>query len=278
MPIADIHISAVRGVRAELPLRLKGLSLLLKGDNGTGKSSIVRALQWALLGEPSALVGGAGEAGFEGHVLEPKSARRVTVSFDKHTDKIEVTVDSLSAPGKAGEYRTACMRANPFLVRQQLLRFLQDKPIDRFKYLESFLDLDQADRVRDATSKHAAQLSDEAERGATTRDAHLRAISDMIQPELRPLTLTWPAIVRSLGSVARTLKLVSSPGDPTWEQVLALRVVALSLVTDNDLPKRRARLSVALEEAGKLSSEFESEALPDIRSTATRGKLDFLCL
>ena len=50
MPIAEISVRGVRGIRKEITIPLNGGSLLIHGDNGTGKSSIERALRWALLG------------------------------------------------------------------------------------------------------------------------------------------------------------------------------------------------------------------------------------
>lgn len=50
MGIKAISIRAIRGIRHEITLPLDGKSWLVHGDNGTGKSSIERALRWALLG------------------------------------------------------------------------------------------------------------------------------------------------------------------------------------------------------------------------------------
>jgi predicted ATPase len=48
MKIQQVEIAGVRGIRSSITLPLEGRSLLLHGDNGTGKSSVERALRWAV--------------------------------------------------------------------------------------------------------------------------------------------------------------------------------------------------------------------------------------
>lgn len=84
MPIDSISIEAVRGVRREVKLQLRGKSLLVRGDNGTGKSSIVNALSWALTGTRSKDL----EESW-GHVLDTTKPR-VTVVF-KDGSRVEVS-------------------------------------------------------------------------------------------------------------------------------------------------------------------------------------------
>ena len=54
--IKSIHIKAFRGI-PELDIPLDSRSLTIKGDNGTGKSSIVEALEFFFTGGISALEG-----------------------------------------------------------------------------------------------------------------------------------------------------------------------------------------------------------------------------
>ena len=51
MPIHQISVRGIRGINREVSLTADGKSLLIHGDNGTGKSSIERGLRWALLGQ-----------------------------------------------------------------------------------------------------------------------------------------------------------------------------------------------------------------------------------
>ena len=51
MKIKNIEINAFRGIPDILKLNLQGNSLLLYGENGTGKSSIVDAIEFFFTGQ-----------------------------------------------------------------------------------------------------------------------------------------------------------------------------------------------------------------------------------
>jgi DNA repair exonuclease SbcCD ATPase subunit len=72
MAIAEIRVKSVRGIREEITIPLNGNPLLVHGDNGTGKSSIEKALRWALLGTeaPTDTEPFSDEASFRRHILE----------------------------------------------------------------------------------------------------------------------------------------------------------------------------------------------------------------
>lgn len=148
--IGKIRIKGVRGIRAELPIDLDGRSLLLRGDNGTGKSSIAQALRWAVTGAPTGPGAKALPDAFQRHSLDADPAAcEVTVDLLPKGRIVmkagKVDVVETDEAGRA--YIDACVRSNPFLRRDELLGFLGAAPVDRFKYLEQFLDLDRAERL-----------------------------------------------------------------------------------------------------------------------------------
>lgn len=51
MAIRTLSARGVRGIRNELVLEVDGKSLLIFGDNGTGKSSFEKSIRWDLVGE-----------------------------------------------------------------------------------------------------------------------------------------------------------------------------------------------------------------------------------
>ena len=55
MKIKSIKISAFRGIPNTLDLNLQSKSLLLQGENGTGKSSIIDAIEFLFTGKISHL-------------------------------------------------------------------------------------------------------------------------------------------------------------------------------------------------------------------------------
>lgn len=146
--IGQVWIKAVRGIRAELPIDLQGRSLLLRGDNGSGKSSIAQALQWALAGAPASSTNLPPE--FQRHRLVPDpSACHVIIDLVP-TGRIVMrggALDEAATDAAGHAFVDACVRSNPFLRRDELLGILADSPSDRFKYFEGFLDLEAVERL-----------------------------------------------------------------------------------------------------------------------------------
>lgn len=137
MPIAEISVKGVRGIRKEITIPLNGRSLLIHGDNGTGKSSIEKALRWALLGTeaPTDAKSFSDEGSFRRHVLEPVESPGIRVTLTK-AGFVEVSLDSVSADDPGTAFKNACIKGNPFLRRSEILTFLLARPADRFTYLE----------------------------------------------------------------------------------------------------------------------------------------------
>ncbi|MCA9056515.1 MAG: AAA family ATPase, partial [Planctomycetaceae bacterium] len=137
MAIKSVSIRAIRGIRHEITLPLDGKSWLIHGDNGTGKSSIERALRWALLGTevPSEDESLSSEASCRRHVLEAADSPRVTVELSKGQSqgRIEVNSSGSDSDDVGTVFQSACRRGNPFLRRLDLLDFLNFKPSDRFR-------------------------------------------------------------------------------------------------------------------------------------------------
>lgn len=156
MAIDSVLVQAVRGIRTPVQLVLSGSSLLVRGDNGTGKSSIVHALMWALRGERA--VWDEQRAGGDAwhHVLEEPGKALVQLELS-NGGSIRITTDGVQANAEGSRFRRACERANPFLPRRQLLEFLEQRPVDRFQYLQSFLDLECVDATQAALAERISK-------------------------------------------------------------------------------------------------------------------------
>ena len=105
--VESITIKEFRGIR-DLTLDLKGNSFAICGPNGTGKSGVVDALEFALTGEVSRLLGeGSGEISLKQHGPhvdrrnDPGKAR-VMVTVTIPSLKKTVTIErNLKAPASA---------------------------------------------------------------------------------------------------------------------------------------------------------------------------------
>ncbi len=284
MEIEELRIRAVRGVRGEICIPLRGKSLLIQGENGSGKSSIVLALQWALRGEgePSPRAQLGSEEGYRRHVLEDPKAPMVAVSLGK-AGLIEVSPGSVHCDERGQSFRDACMASNPFLRRSQVLNVLEDRPIDRFRYLEGFLDLTDADRIREVIASRASDYQAESERLTARVQSLAERLALALPSQYKPATTTWETGRSALLGFAANLQLTTSASKGSVLAAAAARAEELS--SGDELTARRVALSVLDGDFGSLSERIpklqEVEALQrrrtELRSEgSTTGLLDLL--
>ena len=245
MPIETVRIEAVRGIRRELTLKLGSRSLIVRGDNGTGKSSIVQALRWALRGEdePPQKAGEAAHA-YLRHSLEPATAPHVVVEF-KGGASIDVRPGAIATNDLGVPIRAACVRATPFLLRRQLVDFLGDRPVDRFKYLENFLDIGEADTIQKTIADRVDSVASAAEEAADRRDRDIGRILGTAPASFVARARSWDDLTRALGAWATSLGL--SLIDAPWRDIVASAATKRSLLEGDDLARRRVELKNAIE-------------------------------
>lgn len=257
--IQRIAVRAVRGIRSEVVVSLQQRSLVIRGDNGTGKSSIVHALRWALLGvEPPASVGADTEEGLRRHILEADpDAPRVVIDLAPK-GRIEVSPQAVAADSDGAKFREACIRASPFLRRSDLLGFLTSKPGERFRYLESFLDLDVADRLRDALVQRAKAADVAHKESLQKLSLDLGNAAALLPvPERKPVS--WQALQLSFARWARELHL-DVPSAATWDDLAELAAGLAASISAETTAKRRAELTSCIEKLAAV--ELPAEASP----------------
>jgi hypothetical protein len=244
MAILAVTISGVRGIRQPVSFALRGKSLLLHGDNGTGKSSFERALRWALRGEdePTADAAFTTEESFRRHVKSQLNDPLVAVEF---TDGSTITVrpGTLQTSGNGAFIREACVAGQPFLRRSELLTVLGARPGDRFAYFETFLGLQKVDQLIEEISARRSALQ-----------ARLTTLATALDSALEPLRSLLPSKLggrRSLGDVlaaskewARDLSLQT---DSIADQVKELQARTESLASGDT-----AAFPYRLEEVGSV--------------------------
>lgn len=170
--IDKIHIKEFRGIR-ELTLELKGQNFAACGPNGTGKSGIVDAIEFALTGNISRLAGaGTGGLSVKAHGPHVDSRNRpdvasvtldVTVpSLGNKKAQIRRTVKSASAPeikpadeDVIGAFESVNLHPEFVLSRRELIRYVLSEPGQRSKEVQSLLRLDDIEKLRGVLQKIA---------------------------------------------------------------------------------------------------------------------------
>ncbi|MGB6066418.1 MAG: AAA family ATPase [Desulfomonilaceae bacterium] len=265
MPIDEISVKGVRGIRKEITVALNGKSLLIHGDNGTGKSSIEKALRWALLGTeaPTDAEPFSDEGSYRRHVLEPVESPGIKVTLTK-SGFLEVSADSLSADDAGTAFQRACVKGNPFLRRSEILNFLLARPVDRFTYLEAFLDLTDIDEI----AKKYRDAVDRCESGLTSSrnqlESSLRSFSDRLPQLFRSKASRWGDLEGSCLRYGSEISVLDARENGGWNDLETAGKRARGLSEGDQLEKNRSSLT----EIGNLVREFEerhlSKVLPNI--------------
>ena len=147
--IKKINIKAFRGI-PELELNLNGKGLLLKGDNGTGKSSIVDALEFFFCGSVNHLEGiqGITLQRHAPHVFYKPEEVKVSLSFDPGEIVLDRTFENgPTCPGALDAYFVETQTGVFILRRAQVLEFIISKPADRFRTRGSIIGIEDLDDI-----------------------------------------------------------------------------------------------------------------------------------
>jgi recombinational DNA repair ATPase RecF len=170
--IDKIHIKEFRGIR-DLTLELNGQNFAACGPNGTGKSGIVDAIEFALTGNISRLAGaGTGGLSVKAHgphvdSRDKPEAASVTLdvvipSLGNKKAQIHRTVKSAGAPEiKPAEkdviaaFESVNLHPEFVLSRRELIRYILSEPGQRSKEVQSLLRLDDIEKLRGVLQKIA---------------------------------------------------------------------------------------------------------------------------
>jgi len=147
--IKKINIHAFRGI-PELELNIDGKCLLLRGENGTGKSSIVDAIEFFFTGKVSHL------EGIKGISLQKHGPH---VNFTLNNVNIEITFNpgniSLSRsftseptpPDIYNDYFQVTQKGSFILRRSQILEFIISRPAERFRAIGNIIGINPLDNI-----------------------------------------------------------------------------------------------------------------------------------
>ncbi|HUW71184.1 MAG TPA: ATP-binding protein [bacterium] len=194
--VDSINIKEFRGIR-DLTLNLKGKNFAICGPNGTGKSGVVDALEFALTGSISRLSGeGKGEVSLKAHGPhvdqrnDPDKARvkvQITIPSLNKAVTIERSVKTPTAPVITPSDPDVLnvlqhVKVHPEIVlsRRELIRYVLATPGERAQEVQALLHLDRVEQVRSTLLKIAnscdKQVIPQASAVTQARDNLMRAL------------------------------------------------------------------------------------------------------
>jgi len=178
--IDRIEIEGFRGITCACTLPLNGKSLLLFGENGTGKSSFVDALERLFTGKVSTLEGRMGvSTERHGPNIRISGSPKISVRFsedseftlESNTELLPLTVKSYLAGAREPLY---------ILRRRQILDFIESKPQDRYELLRPFLPLTEAEETETALRRASQKADNEATEAERALNAASRELAQAV--------------------------------------------------------------------------------------------------
>jgi len=186
--IKKINIQKFRGI-PELELLLEGKSLLLKGDNGTGKSSIVDAIEFFFTGEVSHLKGSRGlSIGKHGpHINYKKEDVNIEITFQDNT-RLNRTYSNVPAlKHHLGSYFDVAQKGQFILRRSQILEFVISAPADRFKAIGNLMGIDPLDKIELEMMRLRDRLQGDANSKKEIISSSLKGISEILEKKIEKI-------------------------------------------------------------------------------------------
>ena len=162
--IKNITISGIRGIRDKISLPLNEKSILLYGDNGTGKSSISDAIEWFYKDKVSHLSGSEIDLkdALRNSYLKETDTTSIAISYKRNA--IDTTKNLFNKRGKLTseisnssddfqKYYSASQNEN-LLLRYQFLRGFIDKTKgEKQEHLSNIIGFSEVNKTKDVLRK-----------------------------------------------------------------------------------------------------------------------------
>lgn len=210
--VERIHIQEFRGIR-DLTLEFGGNSYAICGPNGTGKSGVVDAIEFALTGNISRLSGeGRGNVSVKEHAPHvdsrdnPEKAK-VTITFKTALEGKEVvlerTVKNASLPKVTPSNPEISEVLKQFnghsefvLSRREIINYVIAQPGDRSAEVQALLRLDQVGELRSSLKT----ISNTYEKEAKTSEKIAREMAESLAQSLEITELVKENILEAVNS------------------------------------------------------------------------------
>lgn len=299
--VEKLEIHEFRGIR-KLNLELGAENFAVCGPNGTGKSGIVDALEFALTGNISRLSGrGAGELSLKKHAPHvdsqnnPEKARVILtatipslkkrVTIERSVKNAEEPIVSPADTDVLNVVRQAQTHPEFALSRRELIRYVLSAPGDRAKEIQILLRLDEVEDLRVCLQK----IANACERNLKPLGRQKALDRDQLIKALAVPGLTAQQILKAVNQRRTLLGLaLLETLTPTTSLKDGLATASAAKGSVKKIPKVQAtndiaqlRKSIATLSDAKLKSlcdtlKTELEALqkePAILNSVTREKL-----
>ena len=182
--IKKIDIHAFRGI-PNLELIIGGKNLAVRGENATGKSSIVEAFEFFFTGSLSIFEGEGTQTlsliKHTPHKNFTKDDVSVKITFDPGDIVLERTFQTTPEPPPQLErYFETAQKGTFVLRRSQILKFIMSQPADRFRAIASIIGTEKLDNIELAMKR----AHEDMESSFLSKKGRIKETYDTISKEL----------------------------------------------------------------------------------------------
>jgi len=257
--IKTINIHALRGI-PDLELQLDGKNLLLRGENGTGKSSIVEAIEFFFTGKISHLEGTRGLSlqRHGPHVnFEPDDVN-VKLTFDPRSVSLNRTFASSPLPPEQfTDYFQITQKGAFILRRSQILTFIMSKPADRFRAIGSIIGVELLDEIELEMMRVRDDLKGEIDSKKEDIGDLINGLSTIIEKDITKVEDVLPALNNMLQEAnlpsIKSLEMVDKHAEEMLKTVKRAKSIDHIRVLNELLGETKTTL-IAEEFVGELNS------------------------
>jgi hypothetical protein len=164
--LKQINITGIRGIKDSISLSLDKKSLLVYGDNGTGKSSITDAIEWFYKDKIAHLSGNEiGKESIRNIFISDLDDSKVEFQFSDNKLDTEKSIDSSykifnsNSSKELYNYFEESISENLFLRYRDLTRFIVATKGDRLKELQPIIGFSQVLEMRGLLKKFANKFA-----------------------------------------------------------------------------------------------------------------------
>jgi len=261
MKIATLKASSVRGIpRAWPDLSVGAKGLVIYGPNGVGKSSIVDAFEFALTRQSSLFPENRQGVSWDAaapHVKTGPSEIAIELIDGSLTAEIGAAVDRSTHPPSVSAWIDQAEESNFVLRRHMLLRFVNERPQDRYELLSPFCNLGPFQTIE-------ASLRSWVERLETDRVAEVAKIASSEQ-RLRHVfkfgansPVTDSGILQTINSGLQEIGLAGCSSPAEFEQRKRELSVALGGKDRTDRLGLLGGLKTQAQRLGRLADQSEA--------------------
>ncbi|WP_457945401.1 hypothetical protein [Caproiciproducens sp. LBM24188] len=179
--IKSIEIENLRGIRCNTYLDLDNKSLIIFGENGKGKSSIIDGIEYALTKDIKHISSSCREVSLQKH------APNISANFQDIKVQVEFQDGSILSNREEPNESTIAYKINNsvngninILRRSQLLNAVFAQPKERYDLLKQFLPLTEINKFENASKGVVDRFQEELSRLKTEIENHKRSIQSAL--------------------------------------------------------------------------------------------------